>query len=271
MSFHKLPNGDLDLLSGFLRRKLPHFCLPRHEVQSAYAATTAEDFAAIDECIEKARNLLITARKAQKRAGEVGELILFLFLEHVLGAPRIACKMSLKTSGNVPVHGSDAIHAKLVSGHLKVLWGESKVYGRLNSALSELKASILTFLEPSEETGSPPRQRDVEIIRDHLEVEDKTMRSALLDYFDPYHINSNELREGFGCLLIFDASLYDGDEAEREEKWIEENVDALVNTVQDLLIDLPSKYDFDVFLLPVAAVADLRKAFFRRIGVGDAE
>jgi hypothetical protein len=42
--------------------------------------------------------------------GELGEMLLYAFLEQVLGAPKLLSKVELKTSPNMYVYGSDGVH-----------------------------------------------------------------------------------------------------------------------------------------------------------------
>src|ERR1700722_716078 len=45
-------------------------------------------------------------------SGEAGEMLLYLLLEAVLGAPQMVAKMELKTNPKMENHGSDGIHMK---------------------------------------------------------------------------------------------------------------------------------------------------------------
>jgi hypothetical protein len=56
--------------------------------------------------------------------------------------------MSLKTSSQMPVHGSDGIHFKCdAAGNLRLLWGESKCYESITSALAEAVKSVAENLQ----------------------------------------------------------------------------------------------------------------------------
>lgn len=59
--------------------------------------------------------------------GELGELLLFCFLETHLGAPKILTKLELKTSTSHYVNGADGVHfLKLPDGNYQLIFGESK-------------------------------------------------------------------------------------------------------------------------------------------------
>src|SRR5699024_1508716 len=59
--------------------------------------------------------------------GELGELLLYCFLESHLNAPKVLSKLELKTSTNHYVNGSDGVHfLKLSNGNYQLIFGESK-------------------------------------------------------------------------------------------------------------------------------------------------
>ena len=67
--------------------------------------------------------------KSEQESGEGGELLLFLLAEQVLKLPQAICKMMTKTSGKMPVYGSDGIHIGLNEdkSKLALYYGEAKV------------------------------------------------------------------------------------------------------------------------------------------------
>ncbi|MGT2846876.1 Hachiman antiphage defense system protein HamA [Streptococcus massiliensis] len=69
-----------------------------------------------DKYKDKAMTLSKKAREkfkeATKNDGELGELLLFCFLEGHLEAPKILTKLELKTSNQLYVNGSDGVHLK---------------------------------------------------------------------------------------------------------------------------------------------------------------
>jgi hypothetical protein len=198
-------NDFVDYIYG----RITYFCLPRAERKRLrdLAIKTGDDKYLVQLC-DKAKNLLIKAREQSKTLGEPGELILFILLEAMLKAPRIACKMYLKTSANMPVHGSDAIHVLFdkATQTLTLYWGESKIYASLPDALEEVCRSISGFNRPAK--GVVPRERDVDILRDHMDFDDPDLKVALLEYFDPYSTKSNNRREVYACFVGFKFDFY---------------------------------------------------------------
>ena len=85
--------------------------------------------------------------------GELGEILLYLFLEIKLGAPKLLSKMELKTSPNQYVFGSDGIHLlRLDNKIFQLILGESKIKGDLEDAVDNAFDSIKTVsAQPSNE------------------------------------------------------------------------------------------------------------------------
>lgn len=78
--------------------------------------------------------------------GEVGELMLYSFLESHLNAPKILTKMRFKTSTNDPVKRADGIHLlKIEEGYFQLIYGESKLYKDLTSGITDAFKSVHEF------------------------------------------------------------------------------------------------------------------------------
>lgn len=85
-------------------------------------------------------------RRLRTNDGELGELMLFSFLEADLNAPKIATKMELKTNPNMYFNGADGVHyIKLPNGNYQLIFGESKVYSDLMAGISAAISSIHSF------------------------------------------------------------------------------------------------------------------------------
>ncbi|WP_248345758.1 HamA C-terminal domain-containing protein [Anaeromyxobacter paludicola] len=267
----------LEELATFLYYHAIPFCVPRSErerLEQQYDAT--RDHRYLAELVDQARNLFVKAKKSRKSTGEPGELILFVFLEGVVGAPQIACKMYLKTSTSMHLHGADSIHATVGSraATLRILWGESKLKKNLNGALSSVCDSLAKFVK--EEQGQTQRGREIDIIRAHLNVTDEALRKALLQYFDPYDECSNQREETYACLVSYDHKrLFDGlakvPADKRDAVLVARYKEAAAEACKAFAAKLSAaKLDHlsvHLFLLPVPSVLALRKAFLRQLGV----
>lgn len=99
--------------------------------------------------------------------GELGELLLYAFLECHLYAPKILTKLELKTSTSLYVNGADGVHyLKLPNGNYQLIFGESKTIKDPTTAIREAFTSISDFKNEINKSG----QKKAELI----------MRSLLL-------------------------------------------------------------------------------------------
>ena len=101
--------------------------------------------------ISKAISRFHEVKNAGKGAGgELGEILLYLFLETVLGAPKLLSKMELKGTRNQYNYNSDAVHFysfKTESGqHNQIILCESKLIGDYKSAIKKAFDSLKTSL-----------------------------------------------------------------------------------------------------------------------------
>lgn len=82
-------------------------------------------------------------RKAEQNTGELGELLLYCFLESHLNAPKLLTKLELKTSANDYVKGADGVHLlQLDDRKFQIIFGESKLYGDLSQGIRKAFDSI---------------------------------------------------------------------------------------------------------------------------------
>lgn len=97
-----------------LHGQLVPYCIPRQIRDVKWGAMPSDnDWRHATELLRQARDLFIRAGEDGRKASEVGELILFTLLEAAFGAPQLVCKMALKTSEAMPIHGADGIHVML--------------------------------------------------------------------------------------------------------------------------------------------------------------
>lgn len=268
---------SLDEFIEFIYFKVINFCIPakeRNRLRDLYVQTNDDRY--ILELTDKAKNLFIKAREQQVTTGEPGELILFILLEAVMNAPQLACKMYLKTNVNMPVHGTDGIHASYndTSGELTLYWGESKLYQQLSTALDRVCASIISFI--GEENGIKPRDRDIQIIKDHISIDNNRAKEELLKYFDPYEDQSNNINERFACFVGFDFNpLSKMDKMDKREvenyfkgeylNRIETACNLFEEKIRENKID---KLKYTFFLIPFKDVEEVRIKFLRKLGIG---
>ncbi|MCR9294824.1 MAG: DUF1837 domain-containing protein [bacterium] len=263
---------SIDEFVEYIYGQIVPFCIPHAEIEKALSKGHIRH---AQKLVDQARHLFVKARESnsKSREGEPGELILYILLEAVLEAPQIACKMYLKTSENMPVHGSDSIHVCLTDCKkgLKLFWGESKLYQSLASAFDDTLASINAFLETKD--GRSPRVRDIDILRDHISVKDPKLSKQILDYFDPYVECSNELVEIFACFTGFEAKIFaNGTDVKKVEKLFADKYKKRIESACELFAKKVKgqgmeKLSFSLFLIPFENVDEFRKKFYEKIGV----
>lgn len=113
-------------------------------------------------------------KEYSKNTGELGELMLYCFLERHLKAPKILSKLELKTSSQLYVNGSDGVHyLKLEDGNYQLIFGESKMYQDLGTAIERALESIRQFKEEVNQKGEEKSGITFEknLISDNLQKE----------------------------------------------------------------------------------------------------
>lgn len=262
----------IDELIGAAYARMVNFAIPRWRINKAMAAYNATG--AVDAMVgltQEARDLFIRTKAETSRSGELGEVLLFMLMEWVLSAPIVACKMYLKTSQQMPVHGTDGIHLGHADGGLVMYWGESKMHQTLSSALADILTSI------GEQIADPARRsNEVRLVRANLNLDhlDLDARHALLKYFDPYEKESNELLESYACFAGFDSNTYEkvkdlpqADAVKKLAELYETKIDKVFPTIVAKIKEVGlEEFRFTYFLLPFPSVDDARARFQKKLG-----
>lgn len=178
------------------------YAIPRTTIREA-----GEDFAKTKNP-EKFNRLHNDAKKLFTelgKSGEGGELLLFVLAEKLLGLPQLICKMDLKTSTQMHVHGADGLHAGVdpANGRLLLYWGESKIYGDVTSAVRDCLASVGPMLS-SYYAG----ERDLQLLQRYADLDNPELEAALKKFLDPDSEAFNSLEFRGLCLVGFDCNAY---------------------------------------------------------------
>lgn len=256
----------VNALAKALANQAVNFCIPRSAViEAAEHLEQTKSADKFSELEKQAQSLFTRVEKS----GEGGELLLYVLLETVLQLPQLLCKMPLKTSSEMHVHGSDGIHAKLLDdGTLALYWGESKLYATANAAIDNCFASIAPYL--TDEGGVGATERDLLLVREHLDAGDQEATAALVRYFEDTGAESAKVEFRGACLVGFDLKDYpeplgDGGKivdgvANAIEKWHQR----IAARVGDSELE---SFEFEVFCVPMPSVKDFRKALRDRLGL----
>jgi hypothetical protein len=256
-------DGNENVLVSKLARKLAmqvvDYCIPRSRVDEALASGAPAVLALEREAVD----LFVKA----DMSGEAGELLLYFLLEAVLGLPQLLCKMPLKTNPQMHVHGSDGIHGSVLpSGQLALYWGESKLHADIGKAIGSCFRDLVPYLR---DDGTGRTQRDLELLRDHLDLRDEKLVDALARYFCEDTIESTRIVYRGAVLIGFDLDAYptpheaDGVTVRAEvaaavASWFSRVSSAISTHAVD-------KFEIEVFCVPFPSVADMRTEMLKAL------
>ncbi|MYH00445.1 MAG: DUF1837 domain-containing protein [Acidimicrobiaceae bacterium] len=239
------------------------YCIPRSRIDQASEhfnrTGSTEHFNALQR---EAKSLFADV----DNSGEVGELLIFLLLERLLGIPQVLCKMSLKTNPNVHFHGVDGVHVKaLTGGGLAIYWCESKIHGDFAEASRACLKSIAPYLL---DDGLGATERDLTLLRTKLDSGDPALDDLLVKYFveDSIAVTKREFRGasliGFALDEYPDPGSPGAEIPDELQAKIESWFEAVACRVQNEEVE---SIELEVFCLPVPAVDEFRQAFRRQL------
>jgi hypothetical protein len=263
-------------LINVLRMYITQFALPRAEIELVHQQVEAlaphERMLRYNELRDRAADLFIKAQESTGRNGEAGELILYLLMEWALQAPQLLAKMSLKTSAQMPVHGSDGIHIRYdpTSQAVMFFWGEAKLHANIGSALDSAVTSV------SDALTHDKMNMDIKLVQRHFSLLGfpEEAREALLSYLNPLHENYGKRTDVSACLIGFNfaefAKVASYKTSELETRFCDALTRQLEKSTADLATRLKdagiSHHRMEVFFLPLGSVSDFRKEFQNAIG-----
>lgn len=153
-------------------------------------------------------------RNLSSNDGELGELMLFSFLETDLKAPKIATKMELKTNPNMYFNGSDGVHyLKISDQNYQLIFGESKVYSDLMSGIYAALTSVKKFKDDAikDDTTGDPRGITFErgLINAHLlqETFSEEERAFVKSLIYPKASNPYCVDTAFAVFVLFNVTI----------------------------------------------------------------
>ena len=210
--------------------------------------------------------------EADKGAGgELGEILLYLFLEQDLQAPKLFSKVELKTSAKDYVKGSDGIHFKFrINGEgkkiLQLVIGEAKIKNDLKDGIKEASESINRYLSEN--------IQDRNLLDTHLmeQLVDKDEADLIKEYITSIPRKKKETVFGIfiGYSIKYKGTAATNDEYDR--RVIEENIKQIL-AVKNHIIDAinnyyVSNYEFNFYFLPFHNAARDRKVIMKSLTSG---
>ena len=138
---------DYDGLWRYLRNNIGYYVFSRAQIQQYTENDEIESvsYDAADQLRQLSRDAL--------SADELGEILLYIFLEQVLKAPKFMSRVELSGYGGFNISKSAGIHILTVKSPLpysQIVFGTSRIEGDLNSAIDDAfqKAAEPSFRFP---------------------------------------------------------------------------------------------------------------------------
>jgi len=266
----------VDELCDKLISRITSFCMTRAERREAKMLDSQYEYetAATDELNAKARRLFINALNKPSRSGEGGELLLFVLVEEHLRAPLLVSKMRLKTNAQMPVYGSDGIHAgwDTDSNSLILYLGESKLHKTLDAAVRDAVKSLEGLISNAEERMT----HELNLASSYCDLDgmSEEMKKEMLLYLNPWDtVESTKREDRYAVLLGFNEKSY-AELVNMPPKEVEEKFKELYKkTIKDKLEYTKNKFEeqgislesVDLFFFPVPSVDEFRKSFQSKI------
>lgn len=210
--------------------------------------------------------------KQEMNTGELGEFLLFCFLENHLNAPKILTKLELKTSTSHYVHGSDGVHfLKLKNGNYQLIFGESKTEENLTTSLTNAFQSIHDFKKCINSKGNKKSGLPYEKSLINDEIEKETFSEEEKEFIEklvyPNPVGNFEVDDAFGVFVGYDMEITEDDKKlsnsefrkqiqERIKKEVESKIEHISTKINTF--DL-SGYHFYIYILPFSQLGKSRK------------
>jgi len=210
--------------------------------------------------------------------GELGELLLYCFLESHLNAPKILSKLELKTSTSHYVNGSDGVHfLKLANGNYQLIFGESKTMKDLTAALSDAFKSIDAFKREENAKGNDKSGLSYEksLISDHLSKETFSVEEKIFikSIIYPTKDSDFEVDDAFGIFVGYEIEISEEDKKLSNEDFRKKIQEQVKNQVKDKITHITKKikeyelygHNFYIYILPFTELSKNRKAIQKAI------
>jgi hypothetical protein len=174
--------------------------------------------------------------------------------------------MVLKTNSEMHVHGSDGIHAGVNDdGKLALYWGESKLYQNVNEAVKACFTSLAPFLL---DTGgsNATQERDLQLMRDGLSLDDPNLLEALKRFLDPDDPTFNKMEYRGLCLVGFDSKSYPTSPNSIKTLKVKQAIETSFKSYKKQILNVVTEkqlesFTIEIFCLPFPSVEKFRMAF----------
>lgn len=272
---------NITALADFLSSQAVNYALSRRRREMFKAQLVAGqngDLSLTGDVSKVVRRAFIEFRKKHpERASEVGEVLAYCVAVHHLKAAQLISKMSLKTSGNMPIYGLDGIHASVNNGALNIYFLESKLAGTAASGTADFSKSVAGFNSNKEQI-----LREYGLVNDlgNLDALDAADKELLMQYLDIFENPNGKRRERSIGVVCYSESKHfankipvddEGDIEKHElhfgELYSHDFDRHHVNIVNQLSVQGVDANKCMLFLVAVPDVNELRESFYESLGV----
>lgn len=210
--------------------------------------------------------------------GELGELLLYSFLESHLKAPKILSKLEIKTTNKQYVHGSDGVHLlKTDENTYKLIFGESKTIKELTTCITDAINSIYNFKNEVNEKGEKKSGINFEksLLSTNLEKEtfSSEEQELIKSIIYPSKDKHIEIDDAFAIFIGYEVQI-----SEQEKRLPNKDFRKLVHKkvsdeVESKITHIKSKIDscklfghnFYIYVVPFTNLEESRKKIIKEI------
>lgn len=263
----RVTNNDFvyDELIESLGNQLHTFALSRKEVKQLIDEGKLRTLT--DRAKERLRDHRNMKGEAKTEGGELGEILLYCFLESHLNAPKILTKLELKTSSQMFVHGADGVHLlKIDDKNYQLILGEAKLIGDLGTGITKAFSSIATLLEDK----GKKKKFELQLVNSQLvkEAYDENMYEFLKRIIIP---NAKEdetnMDYSFGIFIGFNVDITDTEKSMGNSEYRDCIRKKIVDKVEGSISSINAQinlahftgYNFHVYVVPFTELDAKRK------------
>lgn len=209
--------------------------------------------------------------------GELGELLLYCFLETHLKAAKILSKLELKTTNKKYVNGSDGVHyLKLPNGNYQLIFGESKMYTDLYDALGDAFKSIKEFKDEINSKGEKKSGVRYEkgLISDNLNKEfDEEDEKFLMDLVYPKGSNEFDVDDAFGIFIGYQINVTTEERKLSPDAFRELIKNKIINEIDKIEKSIETRiknkqlegHNFYIYIVPFTEIENTRKEILKEV------
>jgi len=200
---------------------------------------------------------------------DLGEMLIYVFLEHVLGAPKIMSKVELVASGGTYTSKSDAIHLLAVEGEdipfYQLVFGSSTIEGEIEDAIEDAFKAVAAIHENQQqekntlvETSTIYKLVDEETAQKMAEVILPSKNHAPVD---------NAYGIFIGYSLGLDPTQYSNAQFRIEmQKKMERDIKQHASLIRSKIDELGlQNYSFYIYVLPLNKALEDRQSIMNEI------